>query len=62
VSLLVASPASYNIRRASAIFLAITTGVIILFAVLSLGFFYLQQDIVSPCLALCLSELSDFDL
>jgi hypothetical protein len=39
MSLLVASLASYNTRRASAIFLAITTGVIILLAVLSPSFF-----------------------
>jgi hypothetical protein len=39
VSLLVASPASYNTRRASAIFLAIVTGATILLAVLSPGFF-----------------------
>jgi hypothetical protein len=39
MSLLVASPASYSTRRASATFLAIITSVIILFAVLSLGFF-----------------------
>jgi hypothetical protein len=39
VSLLITSPASYNIKRASATFLAIVTGVIILFAVLSPSFF-----------------------
>jgi hypothetical protein len=38
VSLLVASPASYNTRRAFATFLVIVTSVIILFAVFSPGF------------------------
>jgi hypothetical protein len=39
VSLFVTSPASYNIKRASATFLVIATGAIILLAVLSPGFF-----------------------
>jgi hypothetical protein len=39
VSLLVASLVSYSTKRASAIFLAIVTGVTIFLAVLSLGFF-----------------------
>jgi ABC-type uncharacterized transport system permease subunit len=39
VSLLITSPANYNTKKASAIFLAITISATILLTVLSLGFF-----------------------
>jgi hypothetical protein len=62
VSLFIISLASYSIKRASAIFLTIIISVIILFAVFSLSFFCLQQDIISFYLVLRLLKLSDFDL